>query len=475
MVAAHAAAARRSLSGAAFDSVGASASTPWQEKEHWENQMAIDFLEETSPMMSKKDVAALERARAASFAALRAEAEAAGMGFELMSAAVAERLPVIMPDWQEWEVRMEELKQQRRLRDKKQYPMEEFTIPQAQKTVRKDELWAYELMSMGTGDRIGQLAYDSKLRDTVEALRASGADDAAAAEAVAAVVAEAKAAEAATDGGDDNDEAERREETLSAISEMDSKFRVIMEEERARQEAAGTLGGQAGDAADPNAGLTAADIEDGHDFSEIGDLDGLDLGDLVADDQADSLDWGLAMEDDSVAGRQNAADYRPEPRITAEDRSNDVRSLRRRLQRRTHLVVQVRDPAGGAAADADAPLVWRFPTGLRADGEPMYAAAQRHTTALFGEDLELFYLTKWASGYTYVRYSPEVQKQRGVFGAQVFFYRCQRITGNIEEHADDIVDYAWISSDEVHGYLDPGCASLAEDPYWRYASLFMDD
>jgi hypothetical protein len=337
-----------------------------------------------------------EESRLAAYQTWRGGLESAGKKVEAYVGCVIERLPVVLPDLKDYEVEMLELQQVAEAKKKKQWNPQDFQVKQSDLVVRRDGLWAHELLEMGSEGRLGPKAIDPKLRADIERLSAQHPG-------------------ALLDEGD---------------AEANADLELVRENER-RLEA---------------------------------EMAGEEEEEEVLDDAGqDAVSFDLSMDDTSATrlSAQDAGGFRPQPRVTKEDETNDVRSLRRRLQRRLYLVVKVADPSGGSQP------VWRFPMAPRAKEDKLLDAARKAADGLVGE-MDIYYISKIPCGYTWFELPPAT----GAEGAHVLFFRGQRLGGNVALPDDKkVLDYAWITNDELANYVE----KPMEDPYWCYARMFLED
>jgi len=189
---------------------------------------------------------------------------------------------------------------------------------------------------------------------------------------------------------------------------------------------------------------------------------------IVDDDKADDIQWAFDMDEKAMEANHEASDsFRPEPRITEADINGDWRSLRRRLQRRLHLIVKVHDPAFGGAPQGDA--VWRFPMAAReSDSEKLLDCASRAVKDQVGE-MDIYYLAHIPTGFHAIPYQGDAASE--FYGAHVLMYRGQRIGGDVAIQTKDVLDYAWITNDEIELFV----PDYLNDPYWSQAYMYLDD
>jgi large subunit ribosomal protein L46 len=152
--------------------------------------------------------------------------------------------------------------------------------------------------------------------------------------------------------------------------------------------------------------------------------------------------------------------FKPPPRITEADKTNDRHSLERRLQDSLFLIVRRnRDD-----------FSWQFPQGKTLENETLRGAADRILqrtaqvdTAVTPAVSSIALLDNaWMVGnspvghYQY-EYSGPVKEKRQQFGAKVFFTRAQYLGGclqPIKVSKKLYKDFAWIARDELTDYFD---------------------
>ncbi|KAK4537501.1 hypothetical protein CDCA_CDCA12G3526 [Cyanidium caldarium] len=174
------------------------------------------------------------------------------------------------------------------------------------------------------------------------------------------------------------------------------------------------------------------------------------------------------------------------PRITEADLADDRRSLRRKLDQRLYLIVQ--------RQLGDARSIWQFPqrnievtaaasspsTGDDApapDLVPFRHFAERALDSVLeietedtGDDddpFEAHFLGNAPLAHFKHIYSEAFQKQHGVQGIKIFFYRAVLIFGSIRgvrKSAAD--DYAWVTANELEQYLAPDYYRCIRELVW---------
>ena len=130
-------------------------------------------------------------------------------------------------------------------------------------------------------------------------------------------------------------------------------------------------------------------------------------------------------------------------RITEADKTNDLKSLNRKLGDSLFLVVQ--------RNRKDCP--WQFPQGkLQDDSETLRQGAERVLSRAVGK-IGRWFISNAPLAYYCYEYPPEMQKARNQFGAKIFFYRAEFTAGNIKLETRLYKDYAWVSRSEAVEYF----------------------
>jgi large subunit ribosomal protein L46 len=165
------------------------------------------------------------------------------------------------------------------------------------------------------------------------------------------------------------------------------------------------------------------------------------------------------------AGQQSSS-YREIIIIILLDITKDMRSLDRRLTDSLFLVVK-RNRSD---------FSWQFPQGKWMEGETlrkvfiscglcgciyligwymghsMIQTCERIVDRTTGS-VERYFLSNAPIGYYCYAYPPALQQQRKQYGAKVFFYRTQYLTGNLKLETRLYKDHAWIARYEYTIYL----------------------
>ena len=67
---------------------------------------------------------------------------------------------------------------------------------------------------------------------------------------------------------------------------------------------------------------------------------------------------------------------------------------------------------------------------------------------------ERFFISNAPVGHYLYPYPPEMKASRKQYGAKVFFYRSQLLSGSVKLETRLYKDYAWIARDELKEYFD---------------------
>jgi large subunit ribosomal protein L46 len=153
--------------------------------------------------------------------------------------------------------------------------------------------------------------------------------------------------------------------------------------------------------------------------------------------------------------------FKPASRVTEADKTNDRRSLERRLQDSLFLIVRRNRND----------FAWQFPQGKVLESETLRGAADRvlqrtgqvdtavspavSSIALLPDNAWM--VSNSPVGHYQYAYSGPVKEKRQQFGAKVFFTRAQYTGGclqPIKVSKKLYKDFAWIARDEVFEYFD---------------------
>ncbi|RUS32360.1 39S mitochondrial ribosomal protein L46-domain-containing protein [Jimgerdemannia flammicorona] len=141
-------------------------------------------------------------------------------------------------------------------------------------------------------------------------------------------------------------------------------------------------------------------------------------------------------------------------RITEADRVGDMKSLDRALQRSLYLVVK--KPREQHA--------WQFPQGGVGTGELLHQAARRELLEECGPDMDVWFVGRTPIGhYKYIFPDDYVAKDPKAKGARVFFMKAHIFAGQVRPDNDEVVDYAWVTKQELKEYVSPDYYKAVKD------------
>ncbi|ODQ66113.1 hypothetical protein NADFUDRAFT_46647 [Nadsonia fulvescens var. elongata DSM 6958] len=146
----------------------------------------------------------------------------------------------------------------------------------------------------------------------------------------------------------------------------------------------------------------------------------------------------LAEEEGADSGSANGADIdsvarriMPEPRITEADKSNDVASLSRKLDRTLYLIIKQQK-------------TWKFPSfSLEGDVELLHEAAERGLRQIGGTGMN-----------TWTVSSTPTAVIAGTGSIKEFFIKSHILAGQFSAIKSEIEDFAWLTKEELKEKFD---------------------
>ncbi|KAF9580667.1 54S ribosomal protein L17 mitochondrial [Lunasporangiospora selenospora] len=144
-------------------------------------------------------------------------------------------------------------------------------------------------------------------------------------------------------------------------------------------------------------------------------------------------------------------------RITEADRKKDMRSLERALARTLYLIVK-------KPRDQHA---WQFPQGGVHVVENLQEAAGRELNEECGSNMDLWFVGRVPIGhYAYSHPKGTMTKSENptpLKGSKVFFMKAHIFAGNVQIDNKEVVDYAWVTKDEMKSYVTPEYYEAVKD------------
>ncbi|GAA6030717.1 hypothetical protein JCM8097_006286 [Rhodosporidiobolus ruineniae] len=168
--------------------------------------------------------------------------------------------------------------------------------------------------------------------------------------------------------------------------------------------------------------------------------------------KSEEREYEMAREE--VEGSKEAL-----PRETEADRTGDVKSLERRADRTLYLLLKKK-------RDQHA---WQFPQGAVEANESLVSAAQRELLEEVGNNVDVWPVGKVPAGAMEYQFPKEhVKKFPGKEAARVFFMPMRMIRGQaVPNQKEGIVDFAWLTKEEVKDKVDP--------KYWSEVEPLLSD
>eukprot|EP00736_Rhodelphis_marinus_P001870 Rmarinus@m.15647 len=156
-----------------------------------------------------------------------------------------------------------------------------------------------------------------------------------------------------------------------------------------------------------------------------------------------------------LVGRYDIGDnFKPAPRTTKHDKSDNRRTLERALWNRLYLIVK-RDRSEHA---------WQFPQRVIQDGETLRGCAEA-LASVYGPEARFWTPGNAPCGHLVYEHSKDYQKKNNSFGSKVFFYRFEYYAGRLE-FPEDVVDFAWVTRDELPTYFTTEMTDVAKRMLW---------
>jgi large subunit ribosomal protein L46 len=82
-------------------------------------------------------------------------------------------------------------------------------------------------------------------------------------------------------------------------------------------------------------------------------------------------------------------------------------------------------------------------------------AAEREFEEECGDDVDYHTIANHPCGMHQYAYPADVQQKHNAYGARVFFLPALYLNGDIKVDGKEIVDYAWVTVEEMKDYLSP--------------------
>ncbi|KAI0798081.1 39S mitochondrial ribosomal protein L46-domain-containing protein [Abortiporus biennis] len=143
-------------------------------------------------------------------------------------------------------------------------------------------------------------------------------------------------------------------------------------------------------------------------------------------------------------------DVQPMPRVSEADKTGDVKSLERKMERNLYLLLLGKDASGKQ--------VWRFPQGPVETGELLHEAASRDLEAECGSGMDTWIVSRQPVG---VYQSPKASQ------SYTFFYKGHILAGQAKPDNKSVADFAWLTKEEIKPKVD--------QDYWHGVKDMLSD
>ena len=165
-------------------------------------------------------------------------------------------------------------------------------------------------------------------------------------------------------------------------------------------------------------------------------------------------------QDFEDASTDEYSKFTPMSRVTEVDKTNNVNSPDRMLE--NHLLLIVHQKIGDQK-------IWIMPQGLRVDGETMLQTAERVLHDTCGSSLKATFSANAPCGVYKYKYPKKIleKNENSPVGAKVFFFKAQRISGNVERDKLNNKSFKWLGRRELEKELLP--------EYYKSVSQFLID
>lgn len=164
------------------------------------------------------------------------------------------------------------------------------------------------------------------------------------------------------------------------------------------------------------------------------------------------------FEDLLEARQQEVAVFQPSPRPTAVDRSGNMRSVQRQLDKVLYLLVK-KDRSSHC---------WQMPQGgLLGEGESLLQGARRELSEECGSDLRVNFLSSTPSAFLSYHLHHSLPTASDIIGSKVFFLKAQYRGGEVQLNRQELVDHVWVTKEEMREYVE-------EDYFNSVGSTLMD-
>ncbi|CAK9152172.1 unnamed protein product [Ilex paraguariensis] len=137
-------------------------------------------------------------------------------------------------------------------------------------------------------------------------------------------------------------------------------------------------------------------------------------------------------------------DYKPAPRITEADKTNDRRSLQRALDRRLYLLIY--GTTDGASTEKP---VWHFPEKAYGSEETLRKCAESALESVIGDLSHTYFVGNAPMGHMVIQ---PAENEKDLLSLKRFFFKSQVIATN-KFKIEKCEDFVWVTKDELLEYF----------------------
>lgn len=138
--------------------------------------------------------------------------------------------------------------------------------------------------------------------------------------------------------------------------------------------------------------------------------------------------------------KEELAKFKLASRITDADKTEDKKSLNRKLEE--NLVLVIKQKLGQKD-------FWILPQGLWIDGETLRETAERILKESSGNNLNIRFYGNAPCGFYKYKYPKEKREQSNMEGVKIFFFKATLLHGNVGQNRI-LTDYEWVTVKELN-------------------------
>mmetsp|Transcript_6187 Transcript_6187/g.12135 ORF Transcript_6187/g.12135 Transcript_6187/m.12135 type:complete len:277 (-) Transcript_6187:1092-1922(-) len=144
---------------------------------------------------------------------------------------------------------------------------------------------------------------------------------------------------------------------------------------------------------------------------------------------------------DPMAKMKEEVEFTPASRVTEADRTNDRKSLNRRLDKKLYFILRRTETSA-----------WQFPQRIARESETMRQSAEMALQVIVGTEPWTYFIGNAPIAHLVHVYPEAYQKENDVYGVKIFFYRSNLIEGKVDSIRQGH-DFLWVTKDEIDEYF----------------------